>query len=214
MSVVTDLKAQKRKGRVNVYLDGEFAFGLDAETVVRWGLKINKELTSEEVEKILREGEFQVNYEKALKFTALRPRSEKEVRDWCKRKKLGQTLVGLIFDKLGEHELIDDLEFAKWWIEQRRSFRPRGRRMMEQELWQKGVDRKVVERAFAELEWEAGGEEEQQLARRAIEKKMKAFGKLSGKEKRNRVIGFLQRRGFSWETVRKVVDEVMKGDTI
>jgi regulatory protein len=215
MPVVTDLKAQKRRGRVNVDLDGEFAFGVVVETAVKWGLKVGKELSDEEKRQILMEGEFQLAYEKAVRFLGVRLRSEKEVGDWMRRKKLGEELKKMVLVKLKERKLVDDEEFARWWIEQRATFRPRGRRLVERELMGKGVAREVVEKAFRGNEVikniggaNKAGVDETELAMRAGEKKLRSLGRFSSKERREKLIGFLQRRGFDWETIRGVVDEL------
>ena len=87
MAKITRLKAQKNKKRVNVYLDGQFAFGLDADNLLKAGLKVGQELTEKQVENLVFKNESQKLLDKACRFLSYRPRSEKEVRDYLKRKK-------------------------------------------------------------------------------------------------------------------------------
>ena len=86
MSEVTSIEPQKKKERFNIFVDGKFAFGLDAETVVKSGLKIGQEISEKEIEKLVFENEIKKLMEKALRFLAFRPRSEKEVHSQLNKK--------------------------------------------------------------------------------------------------------------------------------
>lgn len=92
MPTVTLLKPQKNGKRVNVYLDGAFGFGIDLDNLVINHIKIGTVLTDEEVQKIIRKAEFQKTLDKLLKFATLRPRSEKEIDEYLKRKKIHESL--------------------------------------------------------------------------------------------------------------------------
>ena len=74
MPAITSIKPQKNGKRVNIYLDGEYGFGLDLENFVKLGLKVEQEFTDEEIEKIIKKAEFQKVYDKILRFGSLRPR--------------------------------------------------------------------------------------------------------------------------------------------
>jgi regulatory protein len=79
MPQVSDIKPQKNKKRVNIYLDGKFAFGIDLDNLVKLDLKVEQELSDEEVADIIKKAEFQKTLDKLLRFATLRPRSEKEI---------------------------------------------------------------------------------------------------------------------------------------
>ena len=145
MPVVTQIKPQKNKKRVNIYLDGKFAFGLDLENFIKGGLKVGDEFTDEEVAKIVEKGEFSKTLDKLLKFVTLRPRSRKEISDWFYRRKVHKSMQGKLIDKLEKLDLLDDEEFAKWWVEQRLSFKPRGKKLLNIELRQKGIEKDIID---------------------------------------------------------------------
>jgi len=128
MSVVTSIKPQKNNKRVNIYLDYEFAFGLDLENFVKFHLKVDQELDEKQINKIVKEAEFQKILDKLLMFATLRPRSEKEVKDYLKRKKSPESITEELFKRLNSLELIDDTKFARWWVEQRQAFSPKTKR--------------------------------------------------------------------------------------
>src|SRR3990170_3972664 len=106
MPIITSIRQQKNKNRVNVYLDDKFGFGIDLVNFATLHLKVDQELTDKEVEKIVKKAEFQKTLDKLLRFATLRPRSEKEVRDYFKRKKVHESLHEELFEKLKHFELI------------------------------------------------------------------------------------------------------------
>lgn len=207
MAKITRIKTQKsvsrRSNRVNVYFDGKFAFGLDVDNLLKVGLKVGQELTDKEIKDLIFKNEFQKYLDKVLRFISLRPRSEKEVKDYLKRKlaqrKTTAFLVEKILARLKELGVLNDREFALWWLEQRSTFRPRGKFALKAELRQKGIDNKVIREV---LEQEL---DEVKLAKKAIQKKLKIYKRLSAQERYQKLSALLSRRGFSWETIRKVL---------
>lgn len=205
MPQITDIKPQKRKQRFNVYVDGKFSFGLDADTLVKSGLKINQEISQEEIEKLVKENEFVKVYDRVLKFFSYRPRSEKELEDWFRRKQVGEETQKLIKQKLSQLGYLNDEEFAKWWIEQRTTFRPAGARLLAMELRQKGVPQDLIARL---LNCYIAKDSERELAKKVVEKKLKTFKNLPPLELKQKLAASLARRGFSWETIKEVISEI------
>src|SRR4030066_1398794 len=123
MPVITSIKPQKYTKRVNIFLDGKFGFGIDLVNFVKLGLRVEQSLDDEEIKKIIKKAEFQKTYDYLLKFAMLRPRTEKEIKDWFRRKKTPESLHQDLFSKLKGLDLIDDEKFAMWWVEQRLEFR-------------------------------------------------------------------------------------------
>ena len=129
--VITALKPQKDNKRVNVYLDGEFAFGIDLDNLVKYGIKVEKEFSKAEIEKIIYEAEFQKTFTKLLNFATLRKRSKKEITYWFRRKKISKEIHSKLFEKLDKLSLLNDGDFAKWWVNQRQEFKPRAKRVLK-----------------------------------------------------------------------------------
>jgi len=200
MPTVTSIKPQRNKSRVNIHLDNKFGFGLDLENFVKLGLKVEQELTEEEIEKIVRKGEFQKTLDKLLKFATLRPRSEKEIKDWFKRKKVHESIHKELFNRLKRLELLDDAQFALWWVGQRNQFKPRGKRALESELRMKGIKKEVIESALSSLKIDEG-----KIAKELLIKKEYKWKDLPKREARQKMGQFLSRKGFSWEIIEKVL---------
>jgi regulatory protein len=203
VTVVTQIKPQKNKKRVNVYLDGKFSFGLDLENFVKLGLKVDQELSSREVEKIIDKAEFQKTLDKLIRFATLRPRSEKEIGDRLAKYKVHVSLHKKLFNRLKRLELVDDVKFTKWWIEQRLQFKYKSKRELEYELRMKGVDREIVNQLIRES---VNQEKEVEIAGKLIDKKKYRWEKLSDYEKKQKMKEFLVRKGFGWDVVREVIN--------
>ena len=200
MPQITAIKPQeKRKNRFNVYLDGQFALAISNELLVREGLKVGQELSFEKKEELVVKDRLGKAQEQIYRFLSYRPRSEKEIYDYLGKKKLKDEEK--IIKKLKEEKLIDDLEFARWFLEQRQTFRPKGSYALRQELRQKGIGEKIIDQVLPNRE------EELSLAKKALAKAEKKYASFLGREKKEKLIAYLRRRGFSWEVVKKAVDE-------
>lgn len=203
MPIITSIKPQKNKKRINVYLDYKFGFGIDLDNFVLLGLKVEQELSDKEVAEIVKKAEFQKTYDKFLKFAMLRPRSEKELEGWLKRKEVHESMHKDLFNRLKRMELVDDKKFAEWWVEQRGTFKPRGIRALAQELRIKGIDREVIEQVLMETPMN-----EEKIAKELLQKKMYRWKNLPKREARQKMGQFLARKGFDWEIISRVVDKV------
>lgn len=199
MAKITQIKPQKNKKRINIYLDGKFAFPLDADNFLKAGLKIGQRLSEKEIKRLRDEDVKGKLYDKVLKFLSYRPRSEKEIRDYLEKKGGNTEVIKKITRKLKRQKLVDDAAFAAWWIEQRLTFRPRGKKALRMELTQKGINRELAEEVINQMV------DELALAEKVVQKKVKAYRKLELLEFREKMTAFLARRGFSWETIKKVL---------
>lgn len=187
---VTRLRFQaKNPERVNVYLDGAFAFSLPAVEAAR--LRKGQILTEEEVRGLQDLDAFQRAYDRALRFLKYRPRSTWEVRHYLQRKGESEARIEAVVAKLQAGQWLDDGAFARFWVENRQAFRPRGKRALRWELRRKGVDEATIEAALAEVDGEA---EAVALALQRAER----WKGLDARTFRQRMLGYLIRRGFDY----------------
>ena len=200
MPIITSIKSQKKKERVNVYLDDKFGFGIDLENFVILGLKVDQEVTEIEIEKIVKKAEFQKTLDKLLRFATLRPRSEGEINNYLRRKKVHESMHSQLFDRLNHLELIDDEKFAKWWVEQRQAFRPKPKRILSNELRVKGINSEIIKKVVGEEEID-----EEKMAKDLIEKRAYKWKNFEGFELKQKMSQYLAQKGFTWEIVEKVV---------
>ncbi len=200
MPIITSIKPQKNKKRVNVYLDDKFGFGIDLDNFVLLHLKVDQELTEEQVNEIVKKSEFQKVLDKLLMWVTLRPRSEKEIKDYFKRKKVHESLHSKLTDRLKRLELLNDEEFAKWWVDQRLSFKSKSKRDITQELRMKGIDKEIIENVLGETEID-----EEKIAKDLLGKKAYKWKNLESHIARQKISQYLAGKGFGWNVIEKVV---------
>jgi regulatory protein len=199
---VTALKYQKKnRQRVNVFLDGQYAFGLQASIAI--GLRVGQALSPEEIAQLQDRDLAEVAYEGALGFLGYRPRSHAEVEAYLRRRKASPAVAKTVITRLTSAGLVDDDAFARYWVENRESFRPRGRRSLRFELRRKGVPDTVVDSATGEID-------EADSAYRAAHDRAQRLSSLDYAVFRRRLAGFLQRRGFYYEVVKETVDRLWR----
>jgi len=198
-STVTALVAQKKNpDRVNVYLDGQFAFGLAAIEAVR--LRRGQVLTDSDVKRLQAADDVEQAREKALRFLSNRPRSEWEVRQNLRKAGYGDETIDRVLERLRGVGLVDDAAFVRYWIDNRTQFKPKGEAALRQELRRKGVDRDVIDTVVAESE-----HAEDKAAFRAALAKADRYRQLPRQEFAQKLGAYLARRGFDYETVREAV---------
>jgi regulatory protein len=201
MRTITDIEPQqKNPRRVNVYLDGEFAFGLAVITAA-W-LKVGQQLSEEKIAALLESEAQEALYQKALHFLSFRPRSSQEVRRNLLEREADPELVEQTLLRLQAAGLVNDQDFAQAWVENRNTFRPRGRTALRQELRQKGLDEQVVQEVLD------NNVDEEALALQAARRQARRYAGLDRDEFRRKLGGFLARRGFSYSTLVPVVSQV------
>jgi regulatory protein len=200
MLTVTRLETQKKNPqRLNVYLDGEFAFGI-SRAAAPW-LSEGDQLSQEKVQDLQRSDLLESAYQRALNFLSYRDRSEQEIRHNLTKKEIPADIIQEVLDKLRQSNLVDDRTFARSWIENRSQFKPRGRRALSVELMRKGISREIIEE---ELE----GLEENQLALSCARKRAPRFQHLELEAFQKKMFSYLNRRGFSYQISREIVQEV------
>ncbi|MEA3346393.1 MAG: RecX family transcriptional regulator [Chloroflexota bacterium] len=196
---ITSLTFQKHNpDRVNVYLDGQFAFGLAAIEAAR--LRVGQFLSAPEVAELQGRDAEEQAYEKALDLLSYRPRSTTELARRLRQAEFPPPATEAALDRLKRVGLVDDRAFAKWWVENREKFRPRGRRMLRWELRQKGVSDHIIDEVLAPLD-------ERSSASKLAQKRAPRLRDLDKETFRRRLRGYLARRGFPYSIVRDVVQE-------
>ncbi|MGH2537922.1 MAG: regulatory protein RecX [Candidatus Promineifilaceae bacterium] len=134
----------------------------------------------------------------ALRYLARRPRSELELNRYLRGKGFEAPIIGQVLAYLAEVEMVDDAAFARYWVEQRESFRPRSQAALRHELYQKGIRRPEIEAAIAGLD-------ETAAARQAAEPYARRWAELPREEFERKLGAFLQRRGFGYAIIHEVV---------
>lgn len=199
---ITALEQQvKNPERVNLYVDGKFALGISAELMLKMNLHLDQELSAADLEALQNEETRQQAVERAINYLSFRPRSQAEVRRYLRKKETPPDIIEAVLERLQRLDYLDDRSFASFWVENRERFNPRGSQALRNELRQKGVEREIVDEAVDD-------EHDEEFAFRAASRKAALLLQTPDIDYatfRNRLGGFLQRRGFSYEIVARVV---------
>jgi len=202
---ITAIKPQVRDPeRVSVFLDGVFAFGLGAQLALDQGLSVGDELDAARVAALRAADDVGKATNAALALLARRPRSLREVRDRLRQKGYGSATIEAAVAKLEGWRYVDDADFARYWVENRQAHKPRGRRLLEQELRFKGVERETVREAI-----DAAELDERAAAVEVGRAKLRSYAGLEPAVARRRLAAFLARRGFGFDAVRPALEELL-----
>ncbi|PJF49111.1 MAG: RecX family transcriptional regulator [Chloroflexi bacterium] len=197
--VITALKAQHGKERVNVYLDGQFAFGL-ALVHALW-LKVGQTLSDDEIAELRAADALEQTRLRALDLIAYRPRSVREVQRRLKRAGADDADIAAVVERLKEVGLLDDDAFSRAWVDSRMRVSPRSKRMIAWELRRKGVSSADIQAALEEVD-------EEDAAYRAAMQRLPKLRGLAPLERKRKLYDYLARKGFDYETIERAVQQV------
>jgi len=209
MKKITAIQVQKRNSnRVNIHLDGEYAFGL-ARIVAAW-LQVGQLLDDDKIAKLQAEDARERAVQQALLFLSYRARSEKEIRQNLSKHDIPEAVIEETLERLRRDGFANDEKFASAWVENRSTFRPRGRRALALELRQKGIDDSTIESALEDVDeealaYEAGQKKARKLAQSRPETDEGPSKDQDWIEFRKKLSEFLARRGFSYSVIAPIV---------
>lgn len=203
---ITKIEVQKkRKERVSVFLEGEYAFGLNGEVALKFGLKEGDRITQKEIDEILLQEEKKAAKNRALRFLAYRARSEKEVVDKLAEIGYDEKIITWVVSELKRLGFVNDEEFVRSFCNSKMTYKPMGERLLRQQLREKGINEEIIEKALEETYSEKNQVE---IAKSLAERRKQQYKDLDWRKRRKRIADFLFRRGFNWE----VIEEVLRGE--
>ena len=200
---ITKIEAQKKdKHRYNIFLDGSFAFGLYEDSVLKYGLRTEDELDEKKIKEMREFDEFGYGKKAAYSFLAYKPRSKKELVKKLRQKKVSDSIIDDIIELLEKQKYLDDKTFAKSYLEDKLNSKPIGRRLAKLKLFEKGVDKELIETTIDENYSE---DKEFELAAKLMEKFEKKVKHKDTADKRNKCYRYLISKGFDYETAGRVL---------
>lgn len=204
MSTITAIEVQKkRENRRSIFVDGEFVAGVHEETVVTLGLAVGQEFDKERLVGLLKAETARNARESAIRLISYRDRSKSEIKQRLIGNEYPEEIVDEVVDWLSRGGLLDDEKFSRDWVKARTASKPMGRARLSYELRAKGIDKPLVEEALEEID----DESEYELAYSVAEQKLRKV-KCKDQAARKRLIALLRRRGFGWDAITKVIDEL------
>ena len=202
MKKITALRVGKgRRKRVSVFLDGEFAFSLEAEIALKEDLRVDQELSPERADELANASNYRRCYDAAALILSYRPRSEPELRTKLSEKNFPEVSINEVISRMKEQGLVNDEDFAEFWKDNRDSFSPRSQWLTGQELRRKGVSEEIISRVVGELD-------DEDSAYRAARKKARNLPRNNYQNFFRRLGEHLQRRGFTYGVIKVTVQRL------
>lgn len=199
---ITSIKQQvKRADRYSIFVDEKYSFSLSESELITSGVHSGQELTTGELDKYKERSKLDKIYGLVLNLVARRPRSERELRDYLRRKKHDEDTTQTILNKLSKSGLLDDSDFAKRWVENRRLLKPVSKRRLVQELRQKDIASEIIEQVLAEDDTT-----DRETLKDLIERKRKQ----TKYQDDTKLMQYLARQGFGYDDIKTTLQELEK----
>lgn len=209
MPKITKIEQQKKNSnRYSIYIGDEFSFGIHENILVKFRLAKGMDLEESFIEEVLKEEEQNKANSYALKLLSSKARSENEIIDKMRNKGYEKDNIDKAINYLKQYGYIDDKEYALNYTRDRMRLKKLGHQRIKSELYQKGVKKEILEEALDEL---IDKDDEYERALELAQKKVSSTYKNDDKNTQYRKLGaFLQRKGYSFDTIKKVLNKVLK----
>ena len=202
---ITSIEVQQRRSsRRSIFLDGEFALGVDGAVIADLGLRVGQIIAADELQRIVHLELINKAKERALKLLDFRARSKTELSRRLKMAGYEDDVIEEVLGRFQDLGLINDEQFSDSWIRHRLEGKPMGKTRIKWELRQKGVDNETAEAALSQID----GETEYRLAVAAAGKRWEKDNDPDTRARRRRVASYLQRQGFGWEVVSRAMNDL------
>ncbi|HSW97200.1 MAG TPA: regulatory protein RecX [Candidatus Saccharimonadales bacterium] len=145
-------------------------------------------------------------YLMAVRYLGYRPRSIKEIQTYLKKKQVSEAFTEAVIKKLLEQKFLNDTEFAQMWVRTRVTLKPLSQKVLRMELKEKGIASDIIDSVLLEQQAESGSDFE--MARLLVQKRQKRYIGMPKEAVFAKLGGFLARRGFSYDIIKRSIDEV------
>ncbi len=197
---ITAIKTQvKREGRYSIFVDGKYAFSLSAEGLLTAQLVTGQELSQTELTAYKKASQEDKAYSLTLAYVARRMRSEGELHDYFRRKQYAPELSEQIMWRLRQLDFVNDAEFARRWVENRRLLKATSTKKLRLELKQKRISDDIIRSVL-----EADETDERQILRELVEKKRKQ----TRYQNNEKLMMYLARQGFNYDDIKSVLNAI------
>lgn len=202
---ITKIEVQKKKhNRFNIYINDEFAFGVDEATLLKFSLTKGTELTQDTIREIEQETQYQNVYQKALHFLNFKLRTAKEVYEKLEKLEVSDEVINQVLQQLMDHGFINDQFYAESYVRENFALQKKGPKAVAFELKKKGVNDFIIQKALAEFDEATQLEQAIEIAQKYVDRQ----GNAPVKTVKQKVYGFLMQRGYDLDIVQSVISEL------
>ncbi len=206
--IISQITKAKIKGKCFInYENSEEWLLLDIDVILKYGLKKGFDLTQELHLNVKAEQDL-INAKKlAYSYATYKPRSEKQIEKRLKEKGFSGELIDICINFLKEFNLIDDNRFAYDFAKMYLQKKPSGAARLRQELKSKGINEYLILDVVSQF---TDSEQQLELAEKATLKKLRMVKTKPIDKQKNSLIQFLQRQGFAWDIISKIIETNFK----
>ena len=204
-NVITSITVQKKdRNRFNIFINKQYAFSLNRQHAE--SLKQGDSLTSDSIEALKQADKRDAAYSRALFYLKFRPRSQMEIKQYLKEKKFSPDAIANVISRLEANGYINDHDFARLWVENRRRFRPKGAYALTGELREKGIDGQIIKNVLIDFD-------ETESAWAAVAPRVARLQKFEKIEFKKKLYNFLNRRGFAYSICKEICNQAWEQQT-
>lgn len=199
---ITAIKQQvKRRDRYSVFVDGKYAFSLSEGGLIDSRLASGQQIDGTKLSELKKSAGLDKAYGNALRYVAMRPRSEWEMQDYLRRKQIDEPAAREIIGRLKDLGLLSDMDFAQAWVSNRRLLKNTSRRRLEQELKQKHVPADIISKVLSDDQTS-----DRSQIREIIAKKRRRY------PDDQKLTQYLMRQGFGYDDVKSAIADARAGE--
>jgi regulatory protein len=192
---ITAIKQQvKRADRYSIYGDGKYLFSFSEGELLASGIKIGQELDESRLDELKNKAVVDKAYDRSINLVSRRVRSEWELQDYLKRKDYDESIRDEVIGRLRERGYVNDMDFAKRWVENRRLLKSTSKRRLSQELRQKRIADDIIKEVL-----EADETDELEVLKELVDKKRKQ----TKYQDDLKLMQYLARQGFSYYLIKE-----------
>lgn len=205
--IITKIEAQKNdKNRVSIFINKNFEFGIYLKTLMKFDLVVGMEINSEFEEEIKIADEYNKCFNKALNFISYQERTTGEVRKKMRELEYLNETIDLVIEEIEKLNFLDDDDYAKRYIEFK--IEKMGKFKILMKLKDKGINESIINKYLDSYT----SENQYKGAYKLAKKKNDSYGEISREKRYNRLAGLLNRNGYSYDIVRKILEEILGED--
>ena len=207
MNIISRIETQKRnKQRVNVYIDEEYAFSCEIETVVKNNLKQGAQVDASKLKHMVQQDNYLKCKRDALKIIERGAKSEKQMIDKLMAKGYDDSVIPRTLDFMKDYGFIDDEKLSKSYVSQKST--SIGKNKIKAFLYNKGISEDIIRRCIDDVDIEMEETTAFNLA-------LKKYNVLVKTEKDNNILykklgDYLVRKGYSYDICRSVLKNVLR----
>lgn len=206
MKKITKIEYQKKsKDRVSIYLDDNYAFGIDLNIMIKYSLKKNMELEDDFISEILKAEDEISAYNYAISVLSRNSKSEKQLRQKMQDKGYDPQFIENAITKLKQQKYIDDERYSEMFINDKINISKDGKLKIKEALQSKGIDRLIIDEKLQEIT----ADDEIKRAYLLGNKKLKSIKEEDTRKKRVKLANYLITKGFEYGTVKKAVSKLL-----